>query len=40
VTKPPRSPEILELTSEKAVRWNSGVNNWMTYVTGDIPVGL
>jgi len=19
--------------------WNSGVNNWMTYVTGDIPVG-
>jgi hypothetical protein len=23
-----------------AVRWNSGVNNWMTYVTGDIPVGL
>jgi hypothetical protein len=21
------------------LRWNSGVNNWMTYVTGDIPVG-
>jgi hypothetical protein len=21
------------------VRWNSGVNNWMTYITGDIPVG-
>src|SRR5207247_3023502 len=19
--------------------WNSGVNNWMTYVTGDIPIG-
>ena len=23
-----------------AVRWNAGVNNFMTYVTGDIPVGL
>lgn len=22
-----------------SLRWNSGVNNWMTYVTGDIPVG-
>jgi hypothetical protein len=22
-----------------AVRWNNGVHNWMTYVTGDIPVG-
>jgi hypothetical protein len=22
------------------LRWNSGVNNWMTYVTGDIPVGM
>jgi len=22
-----------------ALRWNSGVNSWMTYVTGDIPVG-
>jgi hypothetical protein len=21
------------------LRWNNGVNNWMTYVTGDIPVG-
>jgi hypothetical protein len=21
------------------VRWNSGVNNWMTYITGDVPVG-
>jgi hypothetical protein len=21
------------------LRWNSGVNSWMTYVTGDIPVG-
>jgi hypothetical protein len=23
-----------------AVRWNSGVNNYMAYLTGDIPVGL
>jgi hypothetical protein len=23
-----------------SLRWNSGVNNWMTYVTGDIPVGM
>jgi hypothetical protein len=22
-----------------SLRWNSGVNSWMTYVTGDIPVG-
>jgi hypothetical protein len=22
-----------------SLRWNNGVNNWMTYVTGDIPVG-
>jgi hypothetical protein len=21
------------------LKWNSGVNNWMTYMTGDIPVG-
>jgi len=21
------------------LRWNQGVNNWMTYITGDIPVG-
>ena len=21
------------------VRWNHGVHNWMTYITGDIPVG-
>jgi len=21
------------------LRWNSGVNSWMTYITGDIPVG-
>jgi hypothetical protein len=23
-----------------SLRWNSGVHNWMTYVTGGIPVGL
>jgi hypothetical protein len=28
-----------DLFPQFAVRWNSGVNNWMTYVTGDIPVG-
>lgn len=22
-----------------SLRWNSGVHNWMTYITGDIPVG-
>jgi len=22
------------------LRWNHGVDNWMTYVTGDIPVGM
>ena len=21
------------------LKWNNGVHNWMTYVTGDIPVG-
>jgi hypothetical protein len=21
------------------LKWNSGVNNWMTYLTGDVPVG-
>jgi hypothetical protein len=28
-----------DLYPQFAVRWNSGVNNYMTYVTGDIPVG-
>src|SRR5277367_6069846 len=23
-----------------ALRWNSGVNNWMTFLDGDIPVGM
>jgi hypothetical protein len=22
-----------------SLKWNNGVNNYMTYVTGDIPVG-
>jgi hypothetical protein len=29
-----------DLIPQFAVRWNAGVNNFMTYVTGDIPVGL
>jgi len=28
-----------DLLPQFALRWNSGVNNWMTYLTGDIPVG-
>ena len=28
-----------DLIPQFAVRWNSGVNNFMTYLTGDIPVG-
>lgn len=28
-----------DLYPEATLRWNSGVNNWMTYVMGDIPVG-
>jgi hypothetical protein len=28
-----------DLIPQFAVRWNSGVNNYMTYLTGDIPVG-
>jgi hypothetical protein len=28
-----------DLFPQFTVRWNSGVNNWMTYLTGDIPVG-
>jgi hypothetical protein len=30
---------VSDLYPEAALRWNSGVNNWMTYATGDIPVG-
>ncbi len=28
-----------DLIPQFAVRWNSGVNNFMTYITGDAPVG-
>jgi hypothetical protein len=28
-----------DLFPQFTLRWNAGVNNWMTYVTGDIPVG-
>jgi hypothetical protein len=28
-----------DLIPQFALKWNSGVNNFMTYVTGDIPVG-
>jgi hypothetical protein len=29
-----------DLVPQFALRWNAGVNNYMTYITGDIPVGL
>jgi len=29
-----------DLAPEFEVRWNAGVNNYMTYLTGNIPVGL
>jgi hypothetical protein len=29
-----------DLIPQASLRWNSGVHNWMTYITGDIPVGL
>ena len=28
-----------DLAPQFALRWNMGVHNWMTYITGDIPVG-
>jgi len=28
-----------DLIPQFAVRWNAGVNNYMTYLTGDVPVG-
>src|SRR5277367_4105166 len=28
-----------DLIPQFALRWNSGVNNFMTYITGDVPVG-
>lgn len=29
-----------DLFPTATLRWNQGVNNWMTYITGDIPVGM
>jgi len=29
-----------DLYPQATLKWNSGVNNWMTYLTGDIPVGM
>jgi hypothetical protein len=29
-----------DLVPNFAIRWNAGVNNYMAYITGDIPVGL
>jgi hypothetical protein len=28
-----------DLYPEIALRWNSGVNNWLIYGMGDIPIG-
>jgi hypothetical protein len=28
-----------DLIPQASLRWNFGVHNWMTYITGDIPVG-
>jgi hypothetical protein len=28
-----------DVIPQASLRWNSGVHNWMTYITGDIPVG-
>jgi hypothetical protein len=28
-----------DLAPQASLRWNAGVHNWMTYITGDIPVG-
>jgi hypothetical protein len=43
---PPRSDSISDsvmgfgdLIPQFSLRWNTGVNNFMTYITGDIPVG-
>ena len=30
---------FLRLYPQFALRWNSGVNNYMTYITGDVPIG-
>jgi hypothetical protein len=31
---------VADLIPQFAVRWNAGVNNYMAYITGDVPVGL
>src|SRR5215468_7747072 len=28
-----------DLVPQASLRWNNGAHNWMTYITGDIPVG-
>jgi hypothetical protein len=28
-----------DLAPQASLRWNYGVHNWMTYITGDVPVG-
>jgi hypothetical protein len=28
-----------DVAPQASLRWNFGVNNWVTYVTGDVPVG-
>jgi hypothetical protein len=28
-----------DLIPQASLRWNNGAHNWMTYITGDIPVG-
>jgi hypothetical protein len=30
---------VTDLIPQASLRWNAGVNNFMTYVTGDVPVG-
>jgi hypothetical protein len=30
---------VTDLIPQASLRWNAGVNNFMTYVTGDIPIG-
>jgi hypothetical protein len=31
---------VADLVPQFSLRWNEGVNNYMTYITGDIPVGV
>ena len=39
VTKSDSTTAFGDLYPQFSLRWNSGVNNYMTYVTGDLPVG-